>query len=175
MGVNLLYDTLDRKFDPTTGINMDYTIAFFLDALGSDHEYEEHNFKYTQHWKAFNDDVFVIDGRLLFTEDAPRSSMGTLRNFRAYTSGEVVGEYTSWIQAEYRYAFHPHWKLAAFGGIGFVADDLDDFDEEFAQFPMGGLGARWLFQPKSGLVLRCDVALGKDDNEAFYLQVGQPF
>ncbi len=38
-----------------------------------------------------------------------------------------------------------------------------------------GVGLSYLLRPQAGIILRADITQGKDDNQAFYLTLKNPF
>jgi len=76
-------------------------------------------------------------------------------------------------EADYRYALNDKWGLAAFAGLA-VLYGGDRTDESNRYYPAGGGGLFYRLNDE-GMVVRADIAVGKDDNWGFYLTFGHGF
>jgi outer membrane translocation and assembly module TamA len=64
-------------------------------------------------------------------------------------------------QAEYRLELPKRLGLVAFGGVGGVARELNEFRSD-ALLPAAGLGLRFRLTKKSHVNFRIDFAVGRD-------------
>jgi len=76
-------------------------------------------------------------------------------------------------QAEYRWQLRPRWIVAAFAGVTQVAEKFGHFNLDDDLYA-GGVGVRFVVEPKNGVTLRVDYAVGADDG-APYVSAGEAF
>lgn len=174
LGIILSYDSLDNKQNPHSGQMLDVYVTGYSEAFGGDNNFFSYNGLYSYFIPLQEKWVIALNTSILATPDAPKASQATLRRFRAYTSGAVSAEYAYVAQVEARYSLTERWVAAAFGGTAAVVNGFDDMSDSENWYPMGGLGVRYILKD-AGVVIRMDYAVGKDDNQAFYLKMGQPF
>ena len=62
--------------------------------------------------------------------------------------------------------------MRAFTGIAAL---FDDFDDDWSTFPMGGMGVHYLLQQEERVIVRMEIAVGKDGANGFYIAFGQAF
>jgi hemolysin activation/secretion protein len=94
-------------------------------------------------------------------------------DLRGYSSGKFRGEQKYTFQAEYRRSFSKKIGAVAFGGFGWVADDIAQIRLTDI-LPSIGVGVRYLMIPAYGINVGFDFAVGKDDT-AFYFRIGEAF
>ena len=66
----------------------------------------------------------------------------------------------------------------AFGGFGYqFGDDIAGNNIECSEhtFPSVGAGASYMVKEEASLLIRLEIAKGKNDNEAIYLRFGHAF
>jgi hypothetical protein len=76
-------------------------------------------------------------------------------------------------EVEERFALTKKWGLSAFTGLAVLYGGERDTSED-QWFPNIGGGVRYKLN-QEGLIVRAELAVGRDDNWGFYLQFGQPF
>ena len=74
-----------------------------------------------------------------------------------------------------RFRLRGRWGADAFAGIACLYNDVSDCSSSSAVYPAVGAGISYLLKPAAGFVIRAEYAVGKSDNSAFYLTLGQPF
>ena len=77
------------------------------------------------------------------------------------------------VEADYRYSLNKKWGLTAYGGIAALCGD-NAVDEGDRYYPAGGVGVFYVLNDEK-MVVRADIAVGKDGNHGFYLQFGHAF
>jgi hypothetical protein len=78
-------------------------------------------------------------------------------------------------EADYRYSLTEKWGLAVFGGVaGLYGYDSTGNENNNELYPAGGGGVFYRLNDE-GMVVRADIAVGKDGNYGFYLQFGHGF
>ena len=117
----------------------------------------------------------VVDcgGRVLMPGLINAHTHAPMSLLRGYSFGEYRGNAMAAAQAEYRWQLHPRWILAAFAGAAQVAQDFGDFELDENLYS-GGVGVRFVVEPKNSVTLRIDYAIGEDE-DAFYVSVGEAF
>ena len=73
-------------------------------------------------------------------------------------------------QTEVRWRFYKRWTALAFGGIGWIAKEIDELFSDSGK-PAGGVGLRYMIAEKQKLNIGIDVTYG-DDSFAIYVQIG---
>jgi len=74
-------------------------------------------------------------------------------------------------QAEYRHRFTKRLGAVVFGGVGSVAPEFGGWEETLGSI---GAGFRFVLAPKNNIILRVDVARGRDET-IYYVNVGEAF
>ena len=122
-------------------------------------------------------DVLAWQAYLCATAKDPpffmQCQVGQLSLLRGYAYGQHRGDAMAAAQAEYRWQVHPRWILAAFAGIAQAAPKFGDFSLDETLYS-GGVGVRYVVEPKNGVTLRVDYAQGKDEG-TLYVGVGEAF
>jgi hypothetical protein len=92
---------------------------------------------------------------------------------RGYTRGQYLAPHMTMGEADYRYSLNEKWGLATFAGVAVLyGDDAQDENDRF--YPAGGGGVFYKLNDE-GMVVRGDIAFGKDGNWGFYLTFGHGF
>lgn len=76
-------------------------------------------------------------------------------------------------QMEYRARLWKRWGMVAFGGVGTIAPEFDQFSWDELLPSVGG-GLRYMISGKKRINLGVDFAVGRDTN-AFYFRIGEAF
>ena len=117
------------------------------------------------------------------SDKAPDSGLPTISGknlLRGFPAGQYKAKYLSGAQTEYRYTFgESRFRATTFFGVANLAGGSFGVDgrsrDDDGWYSAGGLGARYILQPKTGVDLRLDfVRTSKGDN-AIYLKLNQAF
>lgn len=144
----------------------------YREALGGDDSFDAISADYQYYISQGDNNVLALRTNGRWTINAPTGGYSSI-DIRGYTRGQYLAEYMTAFEADYRYSLNDKWGLTGYAGLGVLygGDSMDDSDR---LYPGGGLGAYYKLN-KEGMVVRADVAMGKDGNHGFYLQFGHPF
>ena len=95
-----------------------------------------------------------------------------------YTIGNYLSEDYTDLLMEGRFLITRKFGLVAFGGIDcqFGANiSSNDIECSEHTFPSVGAGASYMVKEEASLLIRLEIAKGKNDNEAIYLRFGHAF
>ena len=177
LGPTFAYDTRDSAFYPRKGMALDAGIDVYFGALGSEISFNHYEANYRQYKTVRERDVFWWQAYLCATGHDPpfflQCQVGVNSLLRGYSFGEHMGDTMAAAQVEYRWQFHPRWIIAAFAGVAQVAPNFGDFDLD-GNLYAGGVGVRFVVEPKNGVTLRVDYGVGEDEG-AVYVSVGEAF
>ncbi|MGI9537136.1 MAG: BamA/TamA family outer membrane protein, partial [Desulfocapsaceae bacterium] len=169
-GVRFLYDTRDDTLNAYAGRFLGFDVTFYREWLGSDQEFEVYSVDYRQYhqikrpgrtiaWQLYGR---VANGEVPWVS---KSSVGSSNDLRGYTYGRFRDDAAVWALVEYRHMTNTKlWKIgrngfAAWGGIGFIGEDLGDLGGH--ELPNAGVGYRLELQDRRNL--RLDVGVGYDE------------
>lgn len=175
LGLNVTYDTRDIVMNPKSGTHLEFAVTSFNKAFAGDYDYWAYNAQASYFQPVSSKLTIAYNASWLGTPNAPSASQATLRRYRGYTTGENTAENSIVAQVEARYAFHPRWEAAIFGGAASLFDGDHKISNKLNWYPMGGVGVRYILDTKSQSLIRMDFAMGKSGNSGLYLSLGQPF
>jgi len=166
LGVVALYERMNSRFSPTSGLSAEFSVQVNDEGIGSDFDYTEWAWKLRKYF--------------LF---ADKYTLG-LRFDGATTSGDVPFYMEPFVDIEgipaLRYQgpvavtaeirggwdFHPRWTAMAFIGGGRTADDLSDLGSSSSHVSKG-VGIRYLLAKAFGMRMGIDVAQGPEDTHVY--------
>jgi hemolysin activation/secretion protein len=102
------------------------------------------------------------------------ASLGGDNCMRGYYSGRYRDKQQIALQAEWRMPVYGRWGVVAFGSTGDVARKVMGYDFRDMKYAYGG-GLRCALNKKEKLNLRLDYGLTSNNNQGFYLQLGEAF
>ena len=172
LGLLVQYDARDNQYSPSAGQVFEAHNVAFREALGGDVSFDAYSADYQYYHGHGKGHVLALHAKGRWTHDAPPGGYSSV-DLRGYTRGQYLAPYMSLVEAEERFSLNKKWGLSAFAGLA-VLYGSDRGDTEDQLFPAGGGGIRYKLNDE-GLIVRTEVAVGKDDNWGFYLQFGQPF
>jgi hypothetical protein len=103
------------------------------------------------------------------SEDAPFFDLPSIR-LRGIQAGRYVDNAAITLEGEVRWDATQRWTFVGFGGVGWVADEVDQIGDAKGR-SAGGLGFRYLVAAKYDLRMGLDFAVGPED-EAVYVTIG---
>lgn len=170
VGAFVAYDTRDSLFSPTRGTkaNLDFTQHF--EAIGSDFEYAKLRMEICQYLPLGGPFVLGLraDGQYA-SDDAPFFDLAMI-NLRGVQAGRYMDNVALTVEAELRWDITSRWTLVAFGGAGWIADEVDELTESDT-YAAGGFGFRYLLARQYDLRMGLDIAHGPED-WGLYVTVG---
>lgn len=172
LGLLVQYDSRDNQYSPSSGQAFEAHNVAFREALGGDVSFDAYSADYQYYHLHGKGHVLALHANGRWTHDAPPGGYSSV-DLRGYTRGQYLAPYMTLAEVEERLALTKKWGLAAFAGLAVLyGDDVDNSENQL--FPALGGGARYKLNDE-GLIVRAELAVGKDDNWGFYLQFGQPF
>ena len=174
LGLVAEFDDRDNVRNPTLGEHFTVHNVAYREGLGGEDSFDSLHLSYAKYFPFGDGNVLAADISGRWTKDAPQSGFSSI-DMRGYTRGNYLGEHSTQVQLDARFALNEPWGAALFGGVGSLYSTLSDLDSSDALFFMGGAGIIYDLKPEAGIVLRLDYAIGEDDNSALYLSFGQPF
>lgn len=177
LGARFQRDTRDEAFYPRQGTLLDFQGDVYDELWGSDFEYQTAAAAYNRYLTLSERQVLALRGygRVTFG-DVPffgLSMLGVGSDGRGYTAGRYRDRMLLSAQAEYRLEVAGRFGAVAFGGLGEVAPELDEFDVEHI-LPSVGFGLRFRLSSEHHINFRLDFAYG-EDSDAIYFGIGEAF
>ncbi len=169
------YDTRDNEFYPRRGSYILAQVNISAEGWGSDFDYQIYEASWNQYFTLAENQVLAcrLAGKYA-SGDVPffkLPAVGQDGDFRGYVMGRYRDKVLFSSQVEYRIRLTERLGLVAFGGLGGVAPEWDEFDKILASY---GAGVRWVLAKENNISFRVDVARGGDNTE-IYLGVGEAF
>lgn len=173
------YDSRDHVRYPTAGKQSELSWTAVPEAWGASTSYHITEGFYNQYVSFIDKQVLAFRAFGRFTPSGTPysglSSLGRFGDLRGYTTGEHVAENLIALQSEYRMTFTKKIGGVAFVGISQLYNGSlknttsDDF------YPSGGIGFRYMLNEENKMNFRFDYAWGSNDEEGFYVSVGEAF
>ncbi len=167
-------DTRDNVRNATRGSHFLAQNIAYRESLGGDESFDVYRTDFTHYLRFGKGHVLATQLTGRWTDDAPLAGYSSVL-LRGYTRGNYLAEHYSHLDVDARFALGERWGWAAFAGLGCLYESLSDCGHGDERYPAAGVGVTYLLKPEAGFVIRLDAALGKSDNSAVYLRLGQPF
>lgn len=172
LGLIAQFDSRDNQYSPLSGQVFEaYNIAF-RENLGGDVSFDAYTADYQYYLPHGKGHVLATHVKGRWTYDAPVSGYSSV-DLRGYTRGQYLAPYMTLAELDERFSLKGKWGLAIFGGLAVLYGN-DAMQGSDQWFPAGGAGIIYQINDEK-LVVRADFAIGKEGNQGFYLQFGQPF
>jgi outer membrane protein assembly factor BamA len=169
------FDSRNNPNSPTEGMQVAFNYNKFSTALGSDDNAEVFytNIKFFTTSESQHTFAMRLKGRK--AADNPPEAMNSSVDLRGYVRGENLEPIFVSLEVEERFFLHQKWRMTLFTGLGCLTDDISNCGESEKLYPMAGLGVLYVLKVEDQLVLRFDLAAGKDERYGIYLKFGQSF
>jgi outer membrane protein assembly factor BamA len=177
-GVSLSYDTRNAAFWPTKGLFIQTYVQDHDKGIGSDFNF----IKWVVDVRFFQ--KIVLDHVLAFqlysyttlgqTPFRSLASFGGSENIRGFYQGRFRDNNMMTLIAEYRAPIISRISLVAFGGIGNVYNNLNDWKSSSLKYSFGG-GLRLSLLERDRLNIRVDYGYHSPYNSGFYFTIGESF
>ncbi|MGB7924596.1 MAG: BamA/TamA family outer membrane protein [Pyrinomonadaceae bacterium] len=165
LGFHLQRDRRNSTYYPTKGTLFDFTADFFDQIWGSRREYQVYKIAYNGFHEVAPRRVFAYramacsaNGSVPFYD---LCLYGFNSDVRGYTTGQFQNRRMFATQAEYRLDWRKRLGFVAFGGVGGVARDWNDFRMD-GLLPGAGVGLRFKLDKKNHINYRIDFAYGRE-------------
>jgi hypothetical protein len=176
-GLSLTYDSTDSNTNPHSGVNINLTGQFPIQEYTFAREgqgYHKYNFEANFYAPLAENLILAYQiGAGLASDAAPFYDVCGV-NIRGYEGGKYRDNTLLVTQMELRWRFYKRLGLVVFGGAAVVNPRFMDFTWGDV-LPAGGAGLRINVSKAYEVDLALDYAWGKDDNQVFYLTLGQAF
>ncbi len=183
IGATVEFDSRDRPRSATKGNYLLFHNIAYRKSFGGDYNFDTYDLRFTNSIGHGNGHVLAINTSGRWTQDAPISGYSSVFT-KGYTRGQYLAPHTTSIELDERIRFTDHWGMTIYGAIACLYGKAETAtgEKETAKcsdsdnlYPSTALGTTYALKPKEGIVIRAEAAVGKGDNNAFYLSFGQPF
>jgi hypothetical protein len=179
LGPNIQADFRDNPFSPQKGWYADMFWSAFGKFSGSNYQFHQLQFdgRYYVHFRkpkqvlAFQAFADFSIGELPFRE-LPR--LGSSSLMRGFFEGRFRDKHYLSAQAEWRQPVYKRIHASAFLGAGEVSNTLSSFNLQRLKVA-GGLGLRFLLNPKEHVFVRFDYAWNNEGGSGFYIRINDAF
>ena len=185
LGLVLQHDTMDQQRTPESGHLFTLHNFAYRESLGGETSFDV-GFADLRWYRTLErislggsnrSSVLAIQLKGRFTADAPLSGYSSV-TLPGYTVGNYLSQHYSHLLLDGRFPLSRKWGLVAFAGIGCqLGEDIAGRDISCADntYPSIGMGVSYLLDEAASILIRLEVAKGKNDNEALYLRFGHSF
>ena len=172
LGIYAQYDARDNQYSPSTGQVFEAHNLAYRQSFGGEASFDVYHLDYQYYIPHREKHVIALHAKGRWTHNAPNGGYSSV-DLRGYTRGQYLAPHMTMAEADYRYSLYKNWGAAAFAGAAVLYGyDSDKLDSEL--FPAGGGGIFYNLNDE-GMVVRADIAFGKEGNYGFYLQFGHGF
>jgi len=167
-------DTRDNQNSPSTGSLINMNNVAYRKSFGGDTSFDAYTLKYSSFFAHGDGHVLAarVDGR--WTHNAPPSGYSSIR-LRGYTMGQELAPHSTLMEVEERYHIKGRWGSTAFIGAECLYGGDRSCDESENWFPSIGGGITFALKPEEKMIARTEVAIGKGENQGFYMKFGYEF
>ena len=173
LGLKLVWDSRDYVYLPTTGGYYIVSAVYYKKVLGSDFEFNDYLIDLRRYFKITQGHILTFQLYGNFARGFPpfyeMPRLGGDVTMRGYYEGRYRDRNFVATQAEYKTWLVEKWKLGVvlFGGVGDVADELDDLKVKDFKYSYG-FGFRYIFDEKERLTVRADFGFGKNTSGVYF-------
>ena len=173
IGFILVWDSRDYIFLPTNGGFNRFSMVFYSKVIGSDFEFQHYLFDLRRYYKISDDILLTVQLYGNFSGGDPpfyeMPRLGGSKTMRGYYEGRYRDRNYLTAQAEFKTYLIKKWKLlfVAFGGLGDVGHDLNDFLLKEFKYSYG-FGFRYIFDKEERLTVRADFGFGKNTTGVYF-------
>lgn len=178
LGFVALYDSRDNYNYPENGAWFEILALPNRKELGSDFNFIRFSLDYVKYHKVASKSVFVVNlfgvsnfGEVPFNEMA---FIGGRSKMRGYYEGRFRDKHLWMVQAEWRQEIKGKIGAVAFGGVGGVASEINNFELNNI-VPSAGLGIRYRMDESDKINIRLDYGVGLYGSSGIYLTFGEAF
>lgn len=174
IGLVIERDTRDNQNSPYSGYMLSMKNVAFRKGLGGDVSFDTYTLKLTSYIEHGKGHVLASRFSGRWTNNAPISAYSSV-DLRGYTRGEYLAPYAVTVEVEERYALSEKWSANAFTGAACLYGDSAYCSDSENWFPSLGGGMAYMIKQKERMIIRADLAFGKNESRGFYLKFGHAF
>ncbi|AFU99342.1 hypothetical protein [Simiduia agarivorans] len=167
-------DSRDHQNDPHAGSYFQFSSTRFNSSLSGNADFDTWSAKYSLYTQVADKHLLATRITARVTADAPTAAFSSV-GLRGYTAGEYLAPHNTTIEIEHRYQFGERWGATAFLGASCLYGGKEDCGESENWYPAAGAGITYLLKPQEKMIVRTEIAVGKNDNYGFYIQFGNAF
>jgi outer membrane protein assembly factor BamA len=179
LGVSFTYDKRNHAFAPEKGLFAQVFFTGYESFFGSDYNFFNAVVDIRKYITTYKKQVLALQ---LYTlnnigNDIPirnLAALGGANTMRGFYSGRYRDNDVLVVQSEYRVPVYGRFGLAAFAGIGGVANNLKDYAINDFKYSFGG-GLRIALSKSERLNLRIDYGVAQGGKNGLYFQIGEAF
>jgi len=176
LGLVLVYDRRDNILYTMKGSFVEVSTNYSSKKLGSDYTYSRHSLDLRRFFRFGSRQAIGLRVHLSAVGGSPpfqcMSKLGGPELMRGFTEGRFRDKLAYTGQAEYRLKIWWRVGLTAFGALGDIAGEIDDFSSSKVKYS-GGAGVRFRLNDE-GFNLRLDLGF-TDEGSGFYFLAGEAF
>ena len=173
LGVHLQRDSRDESFFPTSGALSDADYVIHDEQLGSDFTYQTLELHHRQYHEVREGTVLAGQIVSRFTFGDPPFSDLAQHDLRGYERGRYRDDMRVAGEVEIRQQLYWRFAGTVFTGLGQIAPDFGDFDDDNLLWS-AGFGLRFRLTEENRMNYRADAAWGRDGFE-FYFSLTEAF
>ena len=165
IGPRFLWDTRDNSFYPTKGHQIEVGANFFGKGIGSRFTYQTYSAAFNK-YVSLNKDQIIAYRVMACSANGDRVPIydlclyGSSNDLRGYAAGQYQDRRMFATQAEYRRKLFWRFGIVAFGGVGGIARELNQFRSD-QLLPAAGAGIRFRLTKINPINLRIDYGRGR--------------
>ncbi len=178
-GGSLTYDNRKDAFAPNKGSFMQLYFDHFDKIFGSTYNYTNVVLDIRKYFRIHNEQVLALQAYSFnnFGDSIPLRSLanfGGANKMRGFYDGRYRDKNQLVFQAEYRIQLIKRVGVTFFGSFGDVGNKFFDYSFNNLKYSYGG-GLRFAINKSEKLNIRLDYGIGQNNNDGFYLQLGEAF
>ncbi|HUS65163.1 MAG TPA: BamA/TamA family outer membrane protein [Kofleriaceae bacterium] len=171
VGVILRYDSRDNSFQPRAGGLVSVSPRLYDEHLGSDSDFSRLLLDGSWFFGLGGAHVIAVDGRVDLRRGDPPfdhlSQAGGRRLLRGMLEGRFRDNHYVAAQTEYRFPVWWRFGGVLFGGLGRVANAIDEFALTGLKYSVGA-GLRFAVKPSERINLRFDAGVSESDLNIYF-------
>ncbi len=174
-GVGLVaqYDSRDNQNSPARGQVFEVHNIAYRQSFGGDASFDTYSAAYKFYHPHGQGHVLAAHLKGRWTHNAPTSGYSSV-DLRGYVRGQYLAPHMTMTEVEERFSLYKKWGLVAFAGVAVLYGKDDGHDNSGKLYPAAGAGISYQLNDEK-MVVRAEVAIGKEGNQGFYMKFGNPF
>ena len=177
IGPILIFDKRDNPLNPAKGSYIETSLQYFGKPLGSRYKFTSFTFDARKYYTIFKKLIWNGNAYFFLNEgEVPYRMLATIggaRFLRGYYRGRFRENNMFILQQEFRMPVYKWFGVAVFGGVGSVAKEVKDFQENTIHYNYG-FGLRIRVNKKENTNLRLDYGITRDSH-GIYLIFAEAF
>jgi len=173
VGLVIQYDSRNNQNSPTSGQFMQLHNIAYRKSFGGDASFDVYHLEYRKFHAIREHLIAVLHLQGRWSINAPPGGFSSVQ-LRGYVRGQNLAQHMILAEVEARYMLNGKWGCAAFAGIEKLYGRRLGLISVQEMFPAFGAGLIYQLN-RERMVIRADIAVGKQGNRGMYINFGQPF